>query len=68
MVLYSDGLVERRASPIDERLDALIRAVPDGPVSAEALCDAVIYARGASAGADNVTVLALGRADRRVPT
>jgi PAS domain S-box-containing protein len=37
LVLYTDGLVETRASPLQERLDKLARSVADGPTDPVAL-------------------------------
>ena len=59
LVLYTDGLVEDRASPIDEGMDHLRRLVLDAPDDVEELCDHVM--RGALAGQahDDTAVLAV---------
>ena len=42
LVLYTDGLVERRGESLDTGLGRLRDAVADGPADAEALCDHLI--------------------------
>jgi serine phosphatase RsbU (regulator of sigma subunit) len=63
LVLYTDGLVERRTEPIDESLERLRAAADgfDGP--AEALCEHLMEAMRPPAGAphDDIAVIALGR-------
>jgi PAS domain S-box-containing protein len=63
LVLYSDGLVERRGEPITvglERLEAALAAA--GDAGAEALCDRLVEELGvARAREDDVVVLALRR-------
>jgi PAS domain S-box-containing protein len=44
VVLYTDGLVERRAENIDLGLDRLSIAAAGGPLEAEALCDRLLRA------------------------
>ena len=39
LVLYTDGLVERRGEPLDHGLGRLMDAVANGPEDADALCD-----------------------------
>jgi PAS domain S-box-containing protein len=39
LVLYTDGLVERRGESLDDGFDRLARAVKKGPAEPEALCD-----------------------------
>jgi hypothetical protein len=39
LVLYTDGLIERRTELLTEGLDRLLRACADGPASPEALCE-----------------------------
>ena len=59
LVLYTDGLVERRGEPIDTGLDALeaTRRPQPGP---EATCDALLHALlGAAMPGDDVTLLLL---------
>lgn len=42
VILYSDGLVERRGESIDEGLDRLARAAGAGPDDVRALCDHIL--------------------------
>ena len=59
VVLYTDGLVERRAENIDRGLDRLALAA-DGPLEAEALCDRLLGAAlPTGATSDDVALLAL---------
>ncbi len=62
LVLYTDGLIERRGVHLDEGMDVLLVAAPGGALDAEALCDRLIAA-GAPGGAtsDDIAVLALSR-------
>jgi serine phosphatase RsbU (regulator of sigma subunit) len=39
LILYTDGLVERRGESLDDGLDRIARAVETGPGEPEALCD-----------------------------
>jgi GAF domain-containing protein/anti-sigma regulatory factor (Ser/Thr protein kinase) len=58
LVLYTDGLVERRGAPIDESLRELTRwAGTEAIESAEQLCDRLIAAAEADVVADDVAVL-----------
>lgn len=70
IVLYTDGLVERRGEPIDEGLADLARVVQEAPPSThpEGLCDRLLR-RFTSTGAapDDITVLAV-TLDRLGPT
>ena len=59
LLLYSDGLVERRDVPLPDRLDALCAAVATGG-EPDALLDDVLAALDPP-DADNVTLVALGR-------
>jgi PAS domain S-box-containing protein len=60
VVLYTDGLVERRAENIDLGLDRLAAAAADGGLDAEALCDRVLRAALPSgATSDDVALLTL---------
>jgi PAS domain S-box-containing protein len=60
VVLYTDGLVERRAENIDLGLDRLSVAAADGALEAEALCDRLLLAALPSgATGDDVALLAL---------
>jgi anti-sigma regulatory factor (Ser/Thr protein kinase) len=60
LLLYTDGLVERRAEAIDEGLERLRQALADGPEDVDALSDHVI-ARLLSdrPGRDDVALLAV---------
>jgi serine phosphatase RsbU (regulator of sigma subunit)/anti-sigma regulatory factor (Ser/Thr protein kinase) len=42
LVLYTDGIVERRGEPLDRGLSGLRQVVADAPRDAEALCDQVL--------------------------
>ncbi len=42
LVLYTDGLIERRGESLDAGLDRLAEAVADGPDDPRALCDHVL--------------------------
>jgi serine phosphatase RsbU (regulator of sigma subunit) len=39
LILYTDGLVERRGESLDDGFDRIARAVKNGPAEPEALCD-----------------------------
>ncbi len=58
LVLYSDGLVERRGEVIDEGLERLRLAVPAG-VSADAACARVVSALAAEGRRDDVALIVL---------
>lgn len=45
LLLYTDGLIERRTEPLDVGIDWLVRACNRGPTDPEALCDFLIEAR-----------------------
>ncbi|MFJ9522450.1 SpoIIE family protein phosphatase [Kitasatospora sp. NPDC101801] len=57
LVLYTDGLVERRGRDLDAGLDLLRRTVADRRPTLEETCDAVLTALDAPAGQDDVAVL-----------
>ncbi len=60
LLLYTDGLVERRAENIDLGLDRLSVAAGDGALEPEALCDRLLEAALPSgATSDDVALLAL---------
>jgi len=63
IVLYTDGLVERRREPIDESLERLRSAGQGFDGTVEALCDHLIEAMRPPAGAakDDIAVIALER-------
>jgi serine phosphatase RsbU (regulator of sigma subunit)/DNA-binding response OmpR family regulator/anti-sigma regulatory factor (Ser/Thr protein kinase) len=60
LLLYTDGLVERRAEPIDEGIARLRQALSEAPADAEALSDHVIARVLADRpGSDDVAMLAM---------
>ena len=60
VVLYTDGLVERRTENIDRGLDRLSAAAADGPLEAEPLCERILRAAlPAGATGDDVALLTL---------
>jgi len=63
IVLYTDGLVERRREPIDESLERLRLAGQGFDGTVEALCDHLIKAMRPPAGAakDDIALIALER-------
>lgn len=61
VLLYTDGLIERRGEPIQVGLERLRRAVSDAPGPVEQLCESVLSTLFAgSAPTDDVALLALG--------
>jgi signal transduction histidine kinase/serine phosphatase RsbU (regulator of sigma subunit)/DNA-binding response OmpR family regulator len=61
LVLYTDGLVERRGEPIDSGLERIASAAADSPGHAGTLADRLVAAMSDSARPDDVAVLALAR-------
>ena len=58
LLLYTDGLVERRDVALDERLDELTRAASEGQGGLEELCDRVLQGvLGAGEPDDDVALL-----------
>ncbi|MEU0005723.1 SpoIIE family protein phosphatase [Streptomyces sp. NPDC006314] len=57
LVLYTDGLVETRDDPIDERLEDLLRLLSPPYRSAEATCDLLLRELRHPAGHDDVALL-----------
>ncbi|GAA2750525.1 MULTISPECIES: SpoIIE family protein phosphatase [Kitasatospora] len=57
LVLYTDGLVERRGHDLDEGLDLLRRTVAERQPTLEGACDVVLTALAADAGQDDVAVI-----------
>ncbi|MFC6593987.1 SpoIIE family protein phosphatase [Kitasatospora paranensis] len=57
LVMYTDGLVERRDRDLDEGIDLLRHTVATRRDSLEKTCDAVLSALGASAGQDDIAVI-----------
>jgi serine phosphatase RsbU (regulator of sigma subunit)/anti-sigma regulatory factor (Ser/Thr protein kinase) len=59
LVLYSDGLIERRGRPIDEGLEELRRAASDGPREPEELVEHILSRLiGDAERGDDVAILA----------
>jgi PAS domain S-box-containing protein len=58
LLLYTDGLIEKRRVPIDEGLKRLAEGVGAGPEDLESLCDRLLVDMEPS-GEDDVTMLAL---------
>jgi anti-sigma regulatory factor (Ser/Thr protein kinase) len=61
LVLYTDGLVERRGEPIDTGLDRLAEAASDSPAHAATLAHRLVDAMPGTARPDDVAVLVLSR-------
>jgi signal transduction histidine kinase/serine phosphatase RsbU (regulator of sigma subunit) len=61
LVLYTDGLVERRGEPIDTGLRRLAEAAADSPGHAATLVERLVAAMPGSARPDDVAVMALSR-------
>lgn len=57
LVLYTDGLVETRNDPIDERLEALLRLLSPADRSTEETCDRLLEHLRHPAGHDDVALL-----------
>jgi serine phosphatase RsbU (regulator of sigma subunit)/anti-sigma regulatory factor (Ser/Thr protein kinase) len=66
VVLYTDGLVERRDASLDEGLDRLAEAVAAAPDEPEGCCDFVLQSLlGGHRAGDDVALLALQRIEPR---
>jgi anti-anti-sigma factor len=59
VVLYTDGLVERRGATIDDGLANLLQAAAGSNGDIESLCDRLVKALGADDSSDDVALLAL---------
>jgi serine phosphatase RsbU (regulator of sigma subunit)/anti-sigma regulatory factor (Ser/Thr protein kinase) len=60
LLMYTDGLVETRDTPLEEGLEALRRAILDGPDDLDALCDHILATGLAGrVNEDDVALLAL---------
>jgi serine phosphatase RsbU (regulator of sigma subunit) len=60
VLLYTDGLVERRDLGLDESIDALMDSFSKmGNRKPDEICDAILDAMGAEAGDDDVAMLVL---------
>ncbi|MEU9382874.1 SpoIIE family protein phosphatase [Streptomyces sp. NPDC048279] len=57
LILYTDGLVETRDDPIDERLDDLLRLLSPSDLSIEDTCDRLLEQLRAPASHDDVALL-----------
>ncbi|CAM5631318.1 PAS/PAC sensor protein OS=Streptomyces viridochromogenes OX=1938 GN=ADK34_35805 PE=4 SV=1 [Streptomyces viridochromogenes] len=57
LVLYTDGLVETRDDPIDERLDHLLRLLEGPPSTPEDRCDRLLRALRKPSDHDDVALL-----------
>jgi serine phosphatase RsbU (regulator of sigma subunit)/anti-sigma regulatory factor (Ser/Thr protein kinase) len=61
VLLYTDGLIERRGEPIGVGLERLRRAVTDAPEPVEEMCESVLASLFAgTSSTDDVALLALG--------
>jgi integral membrane sensor domain MASE1/anti-sigma regulatory factor (Ser/Thr protein kinase) len=66
LFLYTDGLVERRRSGLDDGLARLRASVPSNEADLEQTCDAIVHAVAAGSSDDDIAMLAVRvRADRR---
>jgi anti-sigma regulatory factor (Ser/Thr protein kinase) len=59
VVLYTDGLIERRNSTIDAGLEALRRSARSSPTDLEPMCDHIIATLLDALPADDVALLAI---------
>jgi serine phosphatase RsbU (regulator of sigma subunit) len=59
LLLYSDGLVERRGADTDVRVEQLRRVLAAAPEHPDALCGHILTAMGATPGEDDVALLAV---------
>ncbi|MEU6236468.1 SpoIIE family protein phosphatase [Kitasatospora sp. NPDC047058] len=57
LVLYTDGLVERRDQPLDRRLDALLDVLSGPRIGLQATCDHLLAALPTAGGNDDVALL-----------
>ncbi|MFJ9351214.1 SpoIIE family protein phosphatase [Streptomyces sp. NPDC101237] len=57
LILYTDGLVETREDPIDERLDDLLRLLSPPDLSIEDTCDRLLQELRAPSSHDDVALL-----------
>jgi serine phosphatase RsbU (regulator of sigma subunit)/FixJ family two-component response regulator len=64
MLLYTDGLVERRRETIDVGLERLSKALREGPADLEQLCSSILARVQQGAGTqDDIALLAVRRLD-----
>jgi hypothetical protein len=59
ILLYTDGLVERRDESIEKRLDELKAVAEDGESEPGVLCDRILSAMASDAAADDIALIAL---------
>jgi anti-sigma regulatory factor (Ser/Thr protein kinase) len=59
LLLYTDGLVERRGEPLDRGLERLRKAAAGAPAAPDSLCDRVLASLLQEAHPDDVAVLAV---------
>jgi PAS domain S-box-containing protein len=60
LVLYTDGLIERRGAHLDDGMDVLLRAAVDGPLDPDALCDRLLAAAAPTgAMSDDIALMVL---------
>jgi PAS domain S-box-containing protein len=59
LLLYTDGLVERRHMPLDDGLERLRQACRTGPADPDELCDYVVEKLLEDANTDDVALLAI---------
>ncbi|MEU5902519.1 SpoIIE family protein phosphatase [Streptomyces venezuelae] len=57
LALYTDGLVESRDHPLDEGLNAFVRALNDAPTTLEDACDHVLNTLDTHHGEDDIALL-----------
>ncbi|WAL97640.1 SpoIIE family protein phosphatase [Streptomyces sp. Je 1-369] len=57
LALYTDGLVESRDHPLDEGLNAFVRALNDAPTALEDACDHVLNTLDTHHGEDDIALL-----------
>jgi serine phosphatase RsbU (regulator of sigma subunit)/CheY-like chemotaxis protein/anti-sigma regulatory factor (Ser/Thr protein kinase) len=67
LLLFTDGLVERRGEPITDSFDRLLDALSGAPAEVEALCEHVLRKTASEQGRDDdVAVLAVQLLDAKV--
>ena len=63
VLLYTDGLVETREASVDAGVDRLLASLAEPAGRAEAACDRVLEAMGATGESDDDTALLVLRLD-----
>ena len=61
LVLYTDGLVERRGEIIDRGLDRLVAAAPDPDADLDTYCDRLLQRVGPVQPLDDIAIVAVRR-------